>query len=169
MPHRGMVWEAEALGYYSLREDGKNFIKVRSNLSFYLSFRKDPRVVFAFRFGGAANIGAYEFFHANFLGGKTNLRGFRSNRFAGDNSFYQNTEIRFKITNIESYVFNGQIGISLFNDIGRVWLAGENSKQWHDGYGVGIWLIPFNFTALTLTYNRSNEDSLIDFKFSYLF
>ncbi len=169
MPQRGIVWETEALGYYSLREDGKNFIKVRSDVSFYLSFRKDPRVVFAFRFGGAANIGKYEFFHANFLGGKTNLRGFRSNRFAGDNSFYQNTEVRFKITNIKSYVFNGQLGVSLFNDVGRVWFDGENSKRWHDGYGVGIWLVPFNFTALTLTYNRSNEDSLVDFKFSYLF
>ncbi len=169
MPKRGILWETEALGYYSIREEGKNFIKIRSDLSFYLSFRKDPRVVFAFRFGGAANIGDYEFFHANFLGGKTNLRGFRSNRFAGDNSFYQNTEIRFKLMDIKSYVFNGQIGISLFNDIGRVWYNEENSNMWHDGYGVDIWLIPFNFTALTLTYNRSNEDSFIDFKFSFLF
>ena len=169
IPHRGLVWEVEGMGFYSLNDYGKNFVKLRSDLSFYLSFRKDPRVVFAFRFGGAANLGEYEFFHANFLGGKTNLRGFRSNRFAGDQSIYQNTEIRFKITNIKSYVLNGQLGVSLFNDIGRVWIRGEKSEKWHDGYGVGIWLIPFNFTALTLTYNRSNEDSLIDFKFSYLF
>ncbi len=169
MPKRGIVWESEALGYYSIRDEGKNFIRIRSDLSFYLSFRKDPRVVFAFRFGGATNIGDYEFYHANFLGGKTNLRGFRRNRFAGDNSFYQNTEIRIKLMNINSYVFNGQTGISLFNDIGRVWFNGENSKEWHDGYGIGLWLIPFDSTVLTLTYNRSNEDSFIDFKFSYLF
>jgi len=168
-PQRGVMWETEALGFYSIREDGENFIKIRSDLSFYLSFRKDPRVVFAFRFGGATNIGDYEFYHANFLGGKTNLRGFRSNRFAGDHSFYQNTEIRIKLLNIKSYVFNGQTGILLFNDLGRVWVNGESSRSWHDGYGIGIWLSPFDFAALTLTYNRSYEERLIAFTFKFLF
>ncbi len=166
---RGILWETEALGFYSIREEGKNFVKVRTDLSFYLSFRKDPRVIFAFRFGGATNIGEYEFYHANFLGGKTNLRGFRSNRFAGDHSLYQNTEVRIKLLNIKSYVFNGQTGILLFNDIGRVWVNGENSSRWHDGYGIGVWLAPFDFTALTVTYNRSYEESLIAFTFKFLF
>ncbi len=169
LPKRGVLWETEALGFYSIRDEGKNFIKIRSDLRLYLSFRKDPRVVFAFRFGGASNIGDYEFYHANFLGGKTNLRGFRSNRFAGDYSFYQNTEIRIKLMNIKSYIFNGQTGFLLFNDIGRVWVDGESSKRWHDGYGIGVWLTPFDFTALTLTYSRSYEDSLITFSFRFLF
>ena len=169
LPKRGIVWETEVLGFYSIREEGRNFIKVRSDLRFYVSFRKDPRVVFAFRFGGATNIGDYEFYHANFLGGKTNLRGFRGNRFAGDHSLYQNTEIRVKLLNIKSYVFNGQTGILLFNDIGRVWVNGEESKKWHDGYGIGVWLAPFDFTALTLTYGRSYEESLITFTFRFSF
>ncbi len=169
IPHRGVKWEAEGRAYYSLDSYGKNFVKLRSDISFYLSFRKDPRVVFAFRFGGAANFGHYEFFHTNFLGGKTNLRGFRSNRFAGDIAAYQNTEIRLKIGNIKSYVLNGQWGVAMFNDIGRVWVKNENSSRWHDGYGLGVWLIPFNFTALTLTYSRSNEDRLVNFTFRYLF
>jgi len=169
LPNRGIFWETEALGFYSIREEGRNFVKLRSDLSFYLSFRKDPRVVFAFRFGGAVNIGDYEFYHANTLGGKTNLRGFRSNRFAGDHSFYQNTEVRIKLLNIKSYVFNGQTGILIYNDIGRVWLNREDSKRWHDGYGIGLWLSPFDYTAMTITYNRSKEDSMIDFTFRFMF
>ena len=169
LPKRGILWETEAGGYYSIMEDGRNFIKLRSDLRFYLSFRKDPRVVFAFRFGGAANIGDFEFYHANFLGNKTNLRGFRNNRFAGDQSFYQNTEIRIKLLNIKSYVFNGQTGFLVFNDIGRVWVAGEDSKRWHDGYGAGVWLSPFDFAALTFTYSRSYEESMFSFKFRFLF
>jgi calcineurin-like phosphoesterase family protein len=168
-PTRGLAWETELLGFYSIKKEGENFIKLRSDLGFYLSFRKDPRVVFAFRLGGAINIGDYEFFYANFLGGKTNLRGFRSNRFAGDQSFYVNTEVRFKLLNIKSYLLNGQTGILLFNDIGRVWVEGENSKIWHDGYGAGIWITPFNFTAITITYSRSNEENLIDFTLRFLF
>ncbi len=169
LPERGILWETNILGFYSIKDDGKNFVKIRSDLSFYLSFRKDPRFVFAFRFGGATNIGNYEFYHANFLGGKTNLRGFRSNRFAGDHTFYQNTEIRFKMMNIKTYVFNGQAGLLIFNDIGRVWVNGEHSERWHDGYGCGIWISPFDFTALTITYNRSYEESMVTFTFDFLF
>jgi hemolysin activation/secretion protein len=134
-----------------------------------LSFRKDPRVVFVFRFGGAANIGENEFFHANFLGFRTNLRGYRSNRFAGDFSFYQNTEIRIKMFNIKSYLLNGQTGFYLFNDLGRVWVTGEDSKKWHDGFGIGLWLTPFNFTALNVAYAHSVEEDMITFSFRFLF
>ncbi len=169
IPKRGVVWESEILGYYSIADRGKNFIKIKSNLSVYLSFRKDPRIVFAFRVGGASNIGDYEFFHANFLGGKTNLRGYRSNRFAGDNSLYFNSEIRVKLFDVKSYIFNGQLGISVFNDTGRVWYNNQKSKQWHNGYGLELWFTPFDFTAITVSYNRSKEDSFVDFKFSYLF
>lgn len=169
LPHRGIHWETDLGGFYSIRDEGRNFLRFRSDLSMYLSFRKDPRLVFAFRFGGAGNIGDYEFFHANFLGGKTNLRGFRSNRFAGDYSFYQNTEIRLKVMNLQTYIFNGQTGILLFNDIGRVWVAGEDSQSWHNGYGAGIWVAPFEFTAITLTYNRSGEESIFDFTMRFSF
>jgi hypothetical protein len=170
IPRKGIHWRTELLGYYGLKkDDNKDFLKLKSELSFYLSFRKDPRVVFAFRAGGAANFGDYEFYYANFLGGKTNLRGFRSNRFAGDYSFYQNTEIRYKIMNINSYFLTGNFGFLLFNDIGRVWVSGEDSQKWHDGYGGGLWLTPFNFSVVTLNYNRSVEDDLITFTFSYLF
>ncbi len=169
LPRRGVLWDTDIMGFYSIREDGKNFVKLRTDLRFFLSFRKDPRVTFAFRFGGAANIGDYEFFHANYLGLQTNLRGYRSNRFAGDYSFYQNTEIRFKLLDIRSHVFNGQTGFFLFNDIGRVWISGEDSNKWHDGWGIGAWLTPFDFTALTLTYSRSTEDRLVTFAFRFLF
>jgi hypothetical protein len=36
-------------------------------------------------------------------------------------------------------------------------------------HGIGIWLTPIDFTALTLTYNRLYEESLIAFTFKFLF
>jgi hypothetical protein len=169
LPQRGMHWITSASGFYGLNDQSKNFVRISSDMRFYLSFNKDPRVVFAFRVGGAANLGAYEFFHANTLGGKTNLRGFRSRRFAGDHAVYQSTEIRLKLFNLNNYIFNGQTGFYLFNDIGRVWYENEVSKKWHDGYGAGIWITPFDFTALTLSYNKSYDDEMIVFNFKFLF
>ncbi len=169
MPAKGIVLESDIAGYYNIEGEGKNFLKVNSDLSFYLSFRKNPRFIFAFRLGGAANIGDYEFYHANFIGGKTNLRGYRSNRFAGDSYIHQNTEIRVRLLNVNSYVFNGQLGITAFNDVGRVWYKNEDSDKWHNGNGIGLWFNPYNFTIFTVNYNRSKEDRYINFRFSYLF
>ncbi len=168
-PHRGMLWETKAQGYISVLDEGYNFLKLNSDMSFYLSFKYNPNFVMAFRVGGAANIGDYIFYHANFLGNKTNLRGFRANRFAGDEYVYQNTDIRIKITDFNNYLFRGQMGISLFNDIGRVWLEDENSEKWHDGYGGGIWAILFDSFVCNVNYNRSSEDRFFDFKLSYMF
>ncbi len=168
-PERGILWKTKIAGFYDINKNNENFVKINSDIRLFLSFRKDPRIVLALRFGGAVNIGEYDFMTANFLGGKTNLRGFRADRFAGDAYLFQNTEIRFKIKNIRTYLLNGEAGIMIFNDTGKVFYENQDSPTWHDGYGAGIWLIPFNFTALTLTYNKSVEDNFINFGFSYTF
>lgn len=169
LTQRGMHWITDVSGNFGIHNDNISFIRLRSDLNFYISSTIDPRVVLALRFGGAMNIGDYEFYNANALGGRTNLRGYQSRRFTGDHTAYQSTELRFKLMNLSSYLFNGQIGIYGFNDLGRVWYEGENSKKWHHGYGFGIWVIPFEFTALTVSYDMSEEDQLISFNFRFLF
>jgi hemolysin activation/secretion protein len=169
LPRRGIHWTTSLSGFYGIDADAKNFARLASDLRLYLSFRSDPRIVFAFRFGGAMNLGEYEFYQANFLGGRDNLRGFRSNRYAGDHSFYQNTEMRVKLMNLRTYIFNGQTGFYLFNDLGRVWVDGEKSTRWHDGYGFGVWMTPFEFTALTFSYNLSHDDRMFAFSLKFLF
>ena len=71
--------------------------------------------------------------------------------------------------NLNTYVFNGQTGVYLFNDLGRVWVDGEQSSRWHDGYGIGFWVTPFEFPALTLSYNLSSDDKLFAFSLKFLF
>lgn len=138
-------------------------------MRYYLSLTADPRFVLALRVGGAANLGSYEFYQANTLGGKSNLRGYRSRRFSGDHTVFQNTELRFKLFNVHSRLFNGQSGFLVFHDIGRVWVNGEDSNLWHSGYGFGMWLTPFEFTAMSLNYNASVEDKLITFTLDFLY
>ncbi len=168
-PKRGILWNAQAQNFYDLSNTNKSFLKLTSDLSGYLSFNNNPNLILAFRVGAAANFGDYEFYHSNSLGYKTNLRGFKENRFSGDDYLYQNTDIRVKITDVSNYIFKGQLGLAFFNDIGRIWLEGEDSQKWHDGYGVGAWFLLFDTSVFTLNYNQSEEDRFLNFKFSYMF
>jgi hypothetical protein len=84
---------------------------------------------------------------------------------------YQNSEFRFKLFDFSNYISKGEFGILAFNDVGRVWLKGENSNKWHDGYGAGVWVSPFNVAVVTACYERSQDErgGLFTLNFKYLF
>jgi hypothetical protein len=171
IPTRGLYWHNEASFNYDLDRAGKTFSQISSDLGFFLSFNKPYRAVLAFRLGGSMNFGDYEFFQASSLGNKTNLRGFRANRYSGDNSLYQNTEFRLKLFNFSNYISRGEFGILAFNDVGRVWLEGEDSNIWHHGYGGGVWISPFSAAVISANYEMSKDEKggLFTFRFSFFF
>ena len=144
-------------------------LNLKGSLAFYHTFKLPASVTFATRFGGAVNLADYEFYQANTLGGLTNLRGFRDNRFSGQNSFYNNTEVRVKLFSLKSYLFPLNLGILAFNDIGRVWNPTEKSAKWHDGYGGGLWFSPFQLAVVTGTYSVSDDDKLFNIKLGFFF
>lgn len=152
-----------------LKNGSSNFQQLNADWRTYLSFTQRPRVVYAFRVGATKNWGNFPFYYAAQLGGKTNLRGYRATRFHGESAFYQNTDIRIRLGNFRTYVLNGTTGFTLFNDIGRVWLNGENSSKWHHGYGAGFWISPFNFAIFNINLENSREDTLLSFKVNFQF
>jgi len=168
-PTRGIFWSTNMRSYYGLNHHSGNFVNMKSDLSMFFSFRKDPRAIFALRLGGGKSWGNYPFYFSQSIGGKTNLRGYQSNRFSGDASFYQNTEVRLKVLKLNTYMLTGKTGILLFNDFGRVWYEGEKSRKWHHGYGGGFWMTPFEMLTVSVNYNISKEEHFFDFHFSYLF
>ena len=166
-PRRGVKFNAAAEFIQNLEESDRNFGRLSSDFSFFLSA---GAFTAAFRFGGATNLGDnYQFYQANTLGGTTNLRGYGRTRFAGKTSFYQNTELRFKLQNLQGYFFRGNWGLLGFVDNGRVWIPEESSDTWHFGYGGGIWFLPYNKLAFAATYGASKEDSFIYLKADFLF
>jgi outer membrane translocation and assembly module TamA len=68
--------------------------------------------------------------------------------------------------NVKSYLFNGKAGIVGFYDYGRVWQPAEKSKTWHNGYGGGIIIAPFNKIMASVTYGISKENNLLHLKLS---
>ncbi|MDB4584877.1 outer membrane protein assembly factor, partial [Draconibacterium sp.] len=163
-PSRGIVVNAKAERFMNVEGNYSDFTKVGTSAISYLSFNKYPRMVYTFRLGGEKVFGDYFFREAVILDGNTNLRGYRKTRFYGDGSLYFNAEARFKLYDFKNYLLNGEIGLLAFDDIGRVWLEGEGSKKWHNGYGAGIWVSPFKRALFTTTLNMSKEETLLQVK-----
>ncbi len=168
-PQRGIEFSFSGEQFFQIGNKYHQFLRLNADFRTYISFTKNPRAILAFRLGGASLFGNYSFLEAAKLGGKTNLRGYLSDRFYGDQSIYQNLELRYKIADFSSYILNGEIGVLTFYDAGRVWYENEKSQTWHKGYGGGLWISPFEMTIFTVTYNHSNEDDLVQFTMNFKF
>ena len=112
------------------------------------------------RLGGRLTYGNPAFYQLQYLGGQDNLRGFRKYRFAGDKMVYHNIELRTKLFDFNSYLFPGTVGLTLFNDVGRVWARNETSQKWHDGYGAGLDISPAQLLIFNASVAFSNEGAL---------
>jgi outer membrane protein assembly factor BamA len=169
LPTRGMYWISDWRWFKGVGSEDHNFHQLTTDLRFYFNFGRPERSVLAVRAGAAHNSKGYPFFQANKLGVKTNLRGYRQDRFAGDDMVYQNTDFRMRLMRFRTYFLGGELGVLAFNDFGRVWLEGEKSDKWHHGYGGGLWLAPYKMFVVTASYSHSREDNIFSFQFSYLF
>jgi hypothetical protein len=139
-------------------------------LTLYTDFISKKHVVLATSFGASHITGNFALEQAQYLGFKQNLRGFRIDRFAGRSRAYNNSEVRINMGDANLGLFRGAFGFLAFNDVGRVWADNEKSNTWHDGYGGGIWLAPFNRFLLTASTTYSKEEKnllLITFGFQF--
>jgi hypothetical protein len=78
--------------------------------------------------------------------------------------------VRIKLAEFSTYFFPGQLGILVFNDVGRVWADGEKSSRWHVGNGFGVWVAPVRRFVVTAQYTRSKEEKglpLVTFGFQF--
>lgn len=166
-PKKGMQVNTKATFTNNLTEANKSFVTLSSDASLFVSKRS---FTLALRAGAATNTGDdYEFYQSNSLGGSSNLRGYNRSRFSGKTSLYQNTELRYKFSNVNGYFYRGNWGLLTFLDNGRVWVPGESSDKWHIGYGGGFWFLPYNKVAFTATYSVSREEKLVNIKAGFFF
>jgi len=169
LPTSGMTAQAELKYLQALTTSSQSTTQLSAEWAFYLSAKLPARLVIANRLGGAHNSKNFDFFNANKLGGRSNLRGFRRTRFYGRSSFYHNLDLRLKLFSFRSYIFPGQVGILAFHDTGRVWLDGENSDTWHTGKGVGLWVSPLKSLVLNFNYAFGEDENLPTFSLGFQF
>lgn len=169
-PTRGVKWINNINYNHELNNGGKESVSLNTDASFYISPNLPFEITAAVRLGGAHNFGSFNFYQSNFIGGTSNLRGYRQTRFAGRSTAFTNTELRLELFPVRNYVLNGTFGVTGFVDVGRVWSDVANeSRDWHRGYGPGIWLQFYELLLISADYGISEEGNFFNFRFGHFF
>ena len=167
-PKQGFYWSNVAEANVGVGNTEDSFVRLLTDLSFYLSpSLRSPQITLAARAGAAHNIGDFPFYSANTLGGRANLRGHRGTRYAGRTSFYQNVDLRVSLFHFSTFIAIGKAGLLGFFDNGRVWTDDEDSDVWHQGYGGGLWFELFDSLSLVTHLGWSDDDQTFAIKLGF--
>jgi hypothetical protein len=161
LPTRGTLLEMNLQPLVGLNSYSNTQLRYNVDMRVFASLFSLPRLVLASRLGYGKIWGDYDFPQAFQLSGPDNLRGYRRDRFAGQSMLFNNTELRFKVADFNTYLFPGSLGLFVFNDVGRVWVKGEDSSDWHVGNGGGIWVAPVRRFVVTAAITRSKEEKML--------
>jgi hypothetical protein len=135
---RGVSLVAGGSFHPALWDVREPFGEVHVEAATYLTGSLPLRPTLALRVGVERVLGTYPFHEAAFIGGVDSVRGFATQRFAGDASAFGNAELRLSLGRF-FLVLPGEYGVFALADTGRVWLEGERSGRWHTGVGGGLW------------------------------
>lgn len=126
-------------GWYPWVKDGSgDFTTVSSSVATYLTPHWWRAMTVATRVGGTTTAGSVPYYEAAFVGGGHTIRGLPQGRYEGQHALYGNLDLRLRVTQIQ-FVLPWDFGIVGFGDVGRVWVAGEESTVWHPSFGGGFW------------------------------
>jgi hypothetical protein len=159
LPTMGMGFSLSGTWKINFNDTKRNFPAIESTLNFNHKIDSNGKIVLATLLKGKAILNNnFDFYQGATLGGDYDLRGFRNQRFLGNQSFFQSSDIRYSIGKIKNSIVPMSYGVFGGFDYGRVWLNGENSNKWHQSIGGGIWLNGLNAITTRLTYFKSADD-----------
>ncbi len=132
----------------AILDNRETYGAVRGEARTYLTLHAPTDATLALRIAGAMVSDGRPFFESAFIGGYGSLRGYETNRFAGDASLVGNAELRVKLFD-HGLILPGEFGLSAFAEAGRVFVreseegAGQeftDGSAWHPSYGGGAWI-----------------------------
>ena len=157
-PSQGMYFKT-TVGYtQNLSGSNTSFAYLNPKLTFYNRLTQNHKWVLKTNVQSQLNFGDdFEFYQAPFLGGNSGLRGYRINRFTGAKSLVFNGDIRHTFNSFKTPILPVNLGVYGGVDVGRVWVKDENSKQWHNSVGGGVFVVASELVNLDLSYFNSKE------------
>jgi len=157
LPKSGYLLSVRLQAYAGLNADARSYAQLIPAFTVYQKVGSSGRLVVSDRIGGGISIGEPAFYQSFYLGGQGNLLGYLRNRFAGEHSFYNNFQARWRIANLAGYILPGQLGVTGFFDTGRVWQTGANTGTWHHGEGGGLYFSPAGLGVVQLLAGHSRD------------
>ncbi len=160
---KGVLFKATGAVYPEVWDVESTFGNVSGAISTYLTADMPTSPTLALRIGGEKVWGTFPFHEAAYLGGASDLRGFREDRFGGDASAYGNAELRFAVAKIK-FLVPGEFGLFGAADAGRVFLDEDpdGADEIHTGFGGGFWF-SFLHRIQTLSVGIVNGDDVTGF------
>jgi hypothetical protein len=158
-PTMGMGFSLAGSWKMNLNDSKRNFPALESKLNFNHKLDANGKIVLATIIKAKLLLNDnFEFYQGATLGGDYDLRGFRNERFLGNQSFYQSSDVRWNLGKIKRSIIPMSYGILGGFDYGRVWASGENSEKWHQSFGGGLWLNGLNVITARITWFKSLEE-----------
>ena len=111
------------------------------------------------RLGGGLTRGDY-FFYLGQVVGRNEVRGYRRERFLGDEAIYANVDLRQMI----GKALYTRFGVFASFDVGRVFLDALPSDKWHHSYGGGVIIRPPGLPPFSLGLHHPEDGSPTQFK-----
>ncbi len=154
---------------HQLKESlGSQFLS--SDLTLYFSLTPNKNIVLATKVGMESAFGDFQFFQGARLGGQSNLRGVRVDRFTGQSAFFHNTDLRVKLFSVSNNLLPFSLGVHGGFDYGRVTTSSADiNDDFHYAYGGGIWIAPLDFLLLSTDYFSSDDDNIFSFRLGFSF
>lgn len=169
-PTMGMTFSILGSWKTNLSDFDRNFPYLEGAYGISHKISKNGKLVFGTLLKGKAVLNDnYEFYQGATLGGDYDLRGFRTQRFLGKQSFYQSSDLRWTIGKIRRSLVPMTFGVLGGYDYGRVWLDGEHSDKWHHSVGGGLWLNGLNAVTARVTYFNSSDGNRFAFGLGFGF
>ncbi|WP_290628636.1 phosphoesterase [Altibacter sp.] len=139
-PTKGMLFQIEGGAIEALDSETISAF-VDTGITFYNSLLSNNRLVLKTEAKSYITFGDRpEFYQSAQLGAARGLRSYRNQRFTGDKDLLGSADLYYSFEELKTFLFPLAINVFAGYDIGRVWVSGEDSQQWHQSYGGGVLL-----------------------------
>lgn len=157
-PTLGFTFAAQAGFIYNFDIDAAHVPYASTALGLTYKITPEGKLVLAtYAKGKMLFTKSYAFYQAASIGGDTDLRGYRNQRFSGERSLFHTTDLRYDFGKIKTGIAPFSYGVLVGYDYGRVWYENDFSEKWHNSTGVGIWINGMNLITGRLSYFVSDD------------